>query len=207
MRPLLITFAFLILLTSCHNNIHLKSGEEIDLTCYNNVPFDYLETIFEHIQPDSTIEYWEFRQRGFYDSCIIICSGGDYTKAFKTSEVKETWGFYASQGVYYYLVFVKNDSVFTCTSRNGLLNFMGKIDNIYEALYIINKNGFYAHPYDKKVGLYKLTNDGYNILGIKTISDCPINQDRYFLKVSFDGTLYSEYIDKYYYNKNECIIE
>ena len=87
------------------------------------------------------------------------------------------------------------------------LNFIGKIDNIYEALYLAFNNDFYAYSPDKKVGLYKLVNDGYQIIGLKTISLYPINRDRYIIKVNFDGILHAEYIDKYIYKKNEGFIE
>ena len=116
-----------LLLVSCHRKINLKSGEIIDLMSYNKVRFYNLDTLFKHIQPDNSIEYWEFRYDRLNDSSKIICSGGDFTKANKISEVKEEWGFYTDDFFgYHYLVFIKNDSIFTHTSRGGIFKLYRK---------------------------------------------------------------------------------
>ncbi len=162
-------------------------------------------SLYNKIIPDSNYDYWEVRFLG-----KIETYKGDRSKYSSVAkQYKCNSGFFAecAPGVCYTsIVALKNGKAkFVCNEKD-LQSFIGRIDNLEEALLIAKTHNLWFDEKDKRGGAYIKTKDGY-LLYLLDYSSTPVTYNSVETIINKNG--YLKVINKqvYYEDENEYIVE
>lgn len=131
--------------------------------------------LVEDIQPSQHYDYWQFCWTGFR-TIRTIYSRGDYNKAIGIlPKISPDNGFFRAcepGHCFNYILAVKEDSVTVINSNQALAKFIGRIDNLGEALLTARINElFYSNKY-KETSSYKFNKDYYDLY-LLDYTSCP----------------------------------
>lgn len=171
-----ILFLFVIVvLASCrHNDVASTEKEGFKPIPYSS-KHNYTHAIAKKIVPDVKLQYWAYISvsGGFseYDTrkITVIKEEGDKFFRSYTDSLPKRSGFYKGVDSLFwtsYVLTVKNDSVHYIYTKEALRDFIGRIDNLEEAMIL-------ASTYDYFLGdtilsaAYRKVNDNYEMHLIK----------------------------------------
>jgi hypothetical protein len=144
---------FLILISCSKNSVRFENG----FTKINN-EYQNRNKLIEHINPNKEYAYWEyvFFVPDLYNSQedIIKKSGNISIKNNYTFNHPEKGFFNECEpgSCFSYIAYIENDRVHYITDEVELKKFIGKIDNIEEAILISKINDLWFDPKEKKAG-------------------------------------------------------
>ena len=210
MKSLSIILLFLFL--SCNER---KNAEET-VSEFSEIPynlqFNYLDSIAKKIIPNKTFQYWQyatFNQQFATgnETYTVLTEGGDLklkknvnTKInpLKLNGLFERGhpGFRSN-----YLVMIENGNIKYANSMEKLRDFIGKIDNLEEALLYANSYGYILGT-KPKARSYNFSNGIYKLHLVKYSDSYPestfrLRGDLIELSITIDGYMKSKSIETY----------
>jgi hypothetical protein len=147
----------MILLISSCNRAPEKGFVKIDFD-----PFDR-DKMIQQIKPDKEYAYWEYGRIGMTGDSATRTVGD---LSFRKIINKPTQGFFVECLPGYcasYIAFVDSSKVKYVTTDKELRAFIGKIDNLGEALIVSKTYDLWFDSKDKRGGSYKETENGYEL--------------------------------------------
>lgn len=166
--------------------------------------------LIDHIQPNKNYSYWEYvlctpdfhnSQTEIIKKCGDTLIRNNYT--FYTPE----FGFFNEclpGSCFSYIVYIENDEVLYVTDEVELKKFIGKIDNLEEAILISKIYDLWFDPKEKKAGSFKKTNNGFELYMMK-YDGCPETKESIKVEIDSLGNYKSKNNGVYYKSKN-CIM-
>jgi hypothetical protein len=137
--------------------------------------YDYLDSLGKKVNPNKEYDYWGYLTKsGFYDTLDLnnftLNEGGNVKLKHKIDYSKNTIGFF--QGGHHgfrcnYAVFIEDETISYVTTEEQFRDFLGRIDNLEEALLLARTFG-YILDNEGKTNKYKMVHDGYILQLIKT---------------------------------------
>lgn len=166
------------------------------------------EQLLKQIKPNSKIEYWQLDYvSGFTPNKIFSSGNLNLVKQIPLPENQNGGGFFTGcQFSYcnYRILYIKNKRWNFVQDKNELKEFIGKIDNEYEAFLISRINDYEIDSNSKGNGFEK-TNYGYK-LKVMIYNSCPETKQSYIVTVDKNGKLNKLKELGYYLNSGDCII-
>lgn len=155
------------------------------------------EDLIRAVKPDKNYEYWACFKKDF--ATEIIIGKGDNRKLMNIKFTEPKSGFISKMWVgYYYIAYLENDSVKLVTNEKQLIEFIGNINSIEEALLIADIKNLHV-DYSRPIGSsYKKVKNGYDFYLAK-FHKCFVKTEPF--KVSIDSLgSYSAKSLGFYYN-------
>lgn len=150
---------------------------------------------YDSLAPAKPFPYWEYRIQ-FSGDYVVLGSGGRFPHEFFRFEKVRTQNGFMSwyENVYSPEYIAVNDG-----SRNKVWDtkdelrlFLGRIDNIHEAMLVARLYGFIPNEKNRESGVYAVDGSGYVLFLAKEINDSPqTTMHRFRVHVNFDGTIES----------------
>lgn len=190
-------FSILILFISCKEK-----------ASYSSLTKEQASTEFQlkSINPnDDKIEYWEINYINLLTPETIYFTGDKEVEP--SLEEREKIGFF--QGCHpmhcaYNIIYLKNDKWHLITSERDLRNFIGEVDNEFEAFLIAKIDNFSIDNHNEKGnGFYKSDKDYF--LKVMKYKSCPESKESFLLKVTLDAEIESHKSLGYYYKSSDRI--
>jgi hypothetical protein len=194
-----VAILFLVLsgtLWSCDST----TGIDVDLDAFDAIPnFEQLD--LGALQTEGSYDYWEIRTAFEGFAYQVIGTGGTLSKedldpevieALDTLAVEIGFGLGCLPGYCYtYVVSVRDGSVIEVRSTtDALAAFLAPIDVWEEAAFLAYAHGYYWAAFDKELGAIRRTEDGYDMVALKTVEFCdPVRTDRFLLHIDVSGLL------------------
>jgi len=166
------------------------------------------EELLKKILPNQKIQYWQVDYvMGFTPEKKF--SSGNQSLADKIqvpkSEIRGGF-FFGCQPLYCYyrILYLKNNTWYHLQDANELKNFIGDIDNEYEAFLIARIND-YDIDSDYKANRFIKTDSGYKLKVMK-YENCPESMQGFQITILNNGKI--EYIKDlgFYYKSKDCIV-
>lgn len=200
-----IVFSFLLLLfISCNNkDIEVEKGFKKFENVINS------DELIKNIVSNKKIVYWEYvRVRLGLEKGAEIrvehCFGDSLIKKqYKIVYPKNglTKGEFIS---YTFITYIDNEGVKYVTTEKGLIDFIGKIENVKEAALILSyKNDLWIDNDDIKGGAYKKVKDGFELYMMKYYN-CPIKKESFKVEIDTNGN-FKYKSNGVYYESEDCI--
>jgi len=213
---LLLPFTILFLFTACSKE---ESSSEFPKTI--NVNLNEFEAFnnefpFEQIDPTLALDYWELTLlEGYSNEMESVFSEGNKCANSTDSllcttqldSLREESGFRnacAPGYCFYYLKYQSGDSIQSVHENNELVNFLGEINTPSESVLLAFLNDYSYQTNNKTLGAIKETANGYELILTKRVNDCPVQVNRFHLKVEKAGTI--SIINEEIYSKSEYCI-
>lgn len=144
------------------------------------------ENLIKGIHPDQDYQYWGYIRQSYMDNnnIKIITGKGDisYLMNNKFNDPKSGFKYKTWEG-YFYFAYLEKDSISLVTNQKQLIKFIGKIDELGEALLIASLNGLTVDYSEDIGGSYKKTNNGFEFYLAKFHS-CTVRTEPF--KISID---------------------
>ena len=166
--------------------------------------------LIEKIKPDKNFLYWEYvylRPGRTSGEEQILKQSGDSLMRKKYSLKKPDKGFFIEcmpLYCYSYIIYIDQGKIHYVTDQKELKKFIGKIDNLEEALLISKINGLWFDPNEIKAGSYKKTENGFELNLMKSY-DCPIKMEAIKVEIDSLGNFKSKNMGSYY-KSTDCIV-
>lgn len=106
---------------------------------------------------------------------------------------------------YSYIAFIDNKKVNYITDEEGLRKFMGRIDNLEEALLLSKINGLWIDSKEMRASSYKRTVKGFELNLVKSES-CPVKYESRRVFIHSNGNFTSESTGVYHEEPDQCIM-
>lgn len=202
MKALLLS---LLISTACYSSAFAQRRHS-DLSAYKKIPdsFRKREDLVKYIVPDKEYTYWEF-DFGLGDttrSAIIFSSG---TKSNDIA-IKDRGGslFAGCQPLfcYYYIAYVYDGKVGYINNNQDFIKFIGRIDNIQEAILLAGIVEDIYPDYKKIGSAYRITPTGFQLILTKW-NLCPEYKQAIQIDVSPNG-ITKKKKRKIYYKPGGC---
>lgn len=175
---------------------------------YHRLEFDVREDIIGQIArnflPRKNFEQW------------ALLKGNNSSKntsvLFNNSEMEEINFVYLPEGFFnachptgcsYYIIAKENDEIIYIDDKEKLLNFLGNIDIVEEALLIAIINGFQVDSNDERGSSYRMTSNAFEFLLMKS-NYFKIQYQQYFVVIDKYGRLESEAREVYCEGFQDC---
>ena len=191
----LLIFIIFLNLTSC--NVHKDYAEE-KIKKNDYIYHSGMEKLVDKIIPNEKYKYWEYvwsmpHPQGKEDFDKIKLKKGKISSR-KKYQIKNPTPY---QGLfkqcmpgtcYYYIAYLENNKINYITTNEGLKTFIGKINNIEEALLVLALDDIHFNFDNSETLTYKMTPNGYELNMEKTIGKCPYDKTYKieFLKIKID---------------------
>lgn len=175
---------------------------------FQRIPADFnaVENLIRHITPTKKYIYWECVTKvDFEQNSKVITSKGDSSsiKDLKYDVPKD--GFIYKNGTgYYYIAYYDGKKLMYAYDPKSLQTFIGKIDDLPEALLIAEAQNFSA-DFKKNFGSsYKKNSTGFELYLVQHHL-CPTETEAFKISIDTLGNLEAKTSD-YFYNvyKNLC---
>ncbi|MFN0257365.1 hypothetical protein [Pedobacter ureilyticus] len=170
------------------------------------IEFNTVENLVRHITPTKKYIYWEcIFKSDFEQTSKVIASKGDSSsiKDLRYDVPKE--GFIYGNGAgYYYIAYYDKKKLAYAYDPKSLQAFIGKIDDLPEALLIAETQNF-SVDFKKKFGSsYKKTPTGFELY-LAQHHLCPTQSEAFKILINTLGNLEAK-TSNYFYNvhKNVC---
>jgi hypothetical protein len=183
---------------------------EINMRKYKPIPsaFRNRDQLIKYVTPDKNYTYWEFDE-GEMDttkSGTIIFSSGTKPDGVVIKDPRGTMFLGCLPGsCYKYIAYVYDGKVGYITNNKDFISFMGRIDNLQEAILLAEiSSGLYPDD-NKKGGAYLITPTGYQLFLTNYIM-CPETKQAIQVDISLKGITKKTYRGVYYKTKKCSII-
>ena len=193
--------AFIILTTvACKQDRYERI---FDITNFSPIPprfSNQREILYSQINPDSSYDYWEVNEAG-----RLTTYKGDSSKYASLAKKYHCGreGFFVEcmpMVCYSYIVAFKNGKPKLICTEKDLATFIGRIDNLEEAILIAKVNNYWYDEENKKGGAYIERKDDY-LLYLLDWSSNPVTYKSVRAILNKSGRL--EIIDKKVYFENK----
>lgn len=204
-----------LLFISCSKNDDPEGGLDVDLSLFQPIPelFPYND-----LTPATPVNYWEFMLGSAPEFHEVLYANGtkceDATDpAACTTTFDETFsenqGFATGclpGGCFYYIRFQQADTIGLVTSTEELRQYLGDIDTPDDAILLALANGYWFRTNNIEGGAFRAVGNGYQLIMTRTVKFCaPIQEDRYLLEVSRNGTVRVLQEEVWIVDENACI--
>jgi hypothetical protein len=150
---------------------------------------------WENVQLAKPTDYWELRGPGG-----IIAKAGNKCKTAKNQEgcITEFDALNSDRGVgnlcaqipcYIYIVSNHGDSNIISNTLDGLKELLGTIDSKEEAIILATGYDFYGDGENKEAGAIREIDGEYEMIVLKLVDPCPLQENRYLIRIKLSGTL------------------
>ena len=187
--------------------------EEFDISNFTTISdnanlskYHFIDSII----PDKYYYYWECIFADFDNYQVYVYNGDSLHFAEKTKKIKSNTGFFyeCHPGIcYHYIIAIDSSkNVVLMNSDKKFRNFIGKIDNLSEALLIARLHELYISNKEKIGGAYK-EEESYYLLYLTEWEWCPYRA--YSVRAILHKTGEFIVVDKKMYEEDleYCIIE
>jgi hypothetical protein len=199
----IIFIAVTVILSSC--------SERFQKTAEKNVETSEL---LKRIQPNTEVQYWQLESTpNFKDdskSSEILYSNSRCTTKEKKGILnkKYDWsGFFSGcQPSYcaYRITYLENNKWKVVKSEQELKNFIGEIDNEYEAFLIGKINDYSIDAYSEKGNGFIKEKNGFKIK-MMIYNSCPESKESFIFFVNTKGEILNLKSDGFYFKSKNCI--
>ena len=194
---------FSLVLIAC--NTRIEQGFEIIPPGLNST-----ENLIKGIRPDKDYQYWACIRQDFsgkiHPETEIITGHGNisYLMNIKFDQPNSGFLFKMWEG-YFYIAYIENDSVKLVTNKTQLIRFIGKIDNLEEALLLAELDNLEV-DYTRDIGgSYKKTKKGFEFYLTKFYK-CPVKTEPYRVSIDTAGNIKAKSLGFYYnIDNNTCL--
>ncbi|HVX49904.1 MAG TPA: hypothetical protein VHB48_07095 [Chitinophagaceae bacterium] len=157
-------------------------------TNYSKIDKKYTdrEQLINNIIPNKQILYWRYVETS---STKIIREAGNKGLLSNYKITIPHQGFFTECNpgyCYSYIIYIDTNGLNYITSENSLINFIGKIDNLSEAILVGKTQGLWIDTENSKGGSYIKTKTGFEMNLLK-YNGCPETYESIFFKIGFDG--------------------
>ena len=199
----------LVVLAAC------ESPADVNLEGLQRLPA-YESIAFSQLRPANNPQYWELRfswgASGPADR--VIASGGTMTREqldpatqSALQNLRVPTGFHPSclpAFCFKYVVSVRNGVITTHRTTAELKDFLGDIDNLEEALVLLDAHGFYWTSGDDTG--YRVAGSGWDFVALELVKFCaPVQTDRARISIRRDGSLSESAREVFAKLENACI--
>jgi len=179
-QNILLTIIVLTLLLPC-----IIYGQN---TNYSKIEKKYAdrEQLINNIIPNKQILYWKYVETS---STKIIREVGNKELLSNYKITIPNQGFFIECNpgyCYSYIVYIDSNGLNYITSENSLINFIGTIDNLSEAILVGKTQGLWIDTENPKGGSYIKTKTGFEMNLLK-YNGCPETYESIFFKIDFVG--------------------
>ena len=142
------------------------------------------EALIRAIRPNKDYQFWACIREGYFRNTEIITGKGDISYLMNNKFDDPKLGFiYKMWQGYFYIAYIENSHLKLAINKAQLINFIGKIDSIEEALLIADINNL-SVDYERDIGSsYKKVKDGYEFYLVK-FHKCTVRTEPF--KVNID---------------------
>jgi hypothetical protein len=144
------------------------------------------EQLISSILPNKEIIYWKYVETS---SNRIVKEVGNkrILSNYKIEEPNQGFFVECHPGFCYsYIIYIDNNGLNYVTDERALLDFIGKIDNVSEAILVGKTQGLRIDEEDERGGSYKKTKNGYEMNLLK-YKGCPETYESVNLEIDFNG--------------------
>lgn len=188
-----IILVLLVLLASCSEKSETEKGETKFQKINYSLKYNYLDSIGKKIIPNENFEYWAystyFQRYGDQKvSRTILREGGDTLAKKKITQKFEPYGIFQGGHPSYrcnYVTIIENQKVKYIRTDEELRNFIGKIDNLEEAILLAHSYG-YLMDTELFASQYKKTENGYQLRLMK-YHEFPLSKELIDIYIQKDG--------------------
>ncbi|HRO09307.1 MAG TPA: hypothetical protein PK047_10605 [Saprospiraceae bacterium] len=182
------------------------------VSCFENfekIPDNYIgdEHLLKQIKPDSTIEYWQIDYlSGFTPEKIFSDGNQNLSTQIPLHDNLNPEGIfkgYQPLDYNYRILYIENNKWHIVQNKDELKEFIGKIENEYEA-FLIARIHDYAIDSDSKGNGFEQTQYGYK-LKVMIYSICPETKQSIIVTVDTNGNLSKLKDSGYYLKSKDCI--
>lgn len=194
---------FFSLISCGKNSFQIEDG----FTKINN-EYQDRNKLIELIKPNKEYSYWEYvkftpdiqnNQKEIIRKCGDTLIRNNYT--FHSPES----GFFPGclpSTCFSYIAYIENDDVKYVTDEIELKKFIGRVDNIGEAILISEIYDLWFDLKEKKAGSFKKTNNGFELYMMK-YNGCPETKESIKVEIDSIGNFQSKN-NGIYYKSNIC---
>lgn len=169
------------------------------------IQFDTLENIIKAITPSKKYIYWECIFKEYLDKpSRTIINRGDSSKIKHLKYHVPLQGFITKNWIgYYYIAYYDENVLKYAYDTKSLQEFIGRINNLAEALLIAETQNLSVDLKRKVGSSYKQTKNGFE-LHLAKFHLCPMQSEAFKVSVDTLGNLNARSLN-YFYNINENI--
>ncbi|SOD15477.1 hypothetical protein [Pedobacter xixiisoli] len=167
--------------------------------------FDTLENLIKHINPSKKYIYWECVYKEYEKTSKVIISKGDSSSIRNLKYDVPRDGFINKNWTgYYYIAYQDGKKLKYAYDTKSLQTFIGKIDNLANALLIAETQNFSVDLKKKLGSSYKKTSNGFE-LHLAKFHSCPTQTEAFKISIDTLGNLEPKTLN-YFYNvyKDVC---
>ena len=182
----------LILLISCSKKEDHNVEPKFEKIKYD-ITLNYKDSLVKRINPDDYYDYYAYigiRGRDY----ITLLEKGDTLKKHKfETRLKDGSGFFTGCHPGWctdYIVTIKNNYVHYILQENEVITFLGKIDNLEEALLVAKLKGYQIDMY-KNTNSYRITDKGYEMRLMK-FTEHPLQKEAVHIIVNKNGDIWAK---------------
>ncbi|MCG9793273.1 hypothetical protein [Flavobacterium algicola] len=194
---------FLSLISCSKNSVRIENG-------FTKINDEYLDRnkLIEQIKPNKDYIYWDyatFRPDLYKNKKEVIRKYGD-------TLIRNSYTFYPPQSGFFngclpgtcfsYVTYIENDDVHYVTDETEMKKFIGKIDNLAEAILILEMYDLWFDHKEKKAGSFKKTTNGFELYMMKA-KGCPETKESIKVEIDSIGNFKLKN-NGVYYKSNNC---
>jgi hypothetical protein len=164
-----------------------------------------VENLLTNIKPNKNIKYWQLEYfsvkkiKNIPDK--IILKKGKYINELPITEFKR--GFFGAL-ISYRIIYFEDSQWKVVDNENLLKQFIGEIDNKYEAFLIAKINNYSIDSELQEGNGYIKTDFGYKIKVMKYKS-CPVSKESFTMLITKDGQIENTKSNGIYFKSSDCI--
>jgi len=150
-----------------------------------SVEYNDESKLITFVNPDKAYTYWEFdRGVGSHHNEILFSKGKKPNGVvFQSRVYSKLFQGCAPGFCFKYIVYVYNGKVGYVTNTKELKDFLGNIDNLYEAVLLARATNEYQVDDNIKGGAYQIKSDTIYNLRLTRSFGCPDTKKTFYLKI------------------------
>jgi hypothetical protein len=176
---------------------------------FSRIPGDAtnIKNLVSNIIPGETVRYWQYEE-WMTGHATLIRSVGESSLRKRINSFDVEGGFFSNcvpiPVCHSVVSYITDDEVKYVTSEEAMVKFIGKVDNLEEAILIAMLKGLYVDAGDTRGGSYRKTSDGFELYLVDT-QDCPVTSTSVKVNLTLDGKFTSQN-ERVYYRSEDCNI-
>jgi len=174
---------------------------------YKKLPYSYNDEshLIKYVHPDKAYTYWEF-DAAFPDG--VIYSYGTKQKGIKFKSILDSKLFIGCKPMLCskYIAYVYNGNVGYVTNAEELKDFIGKIDNLQEAVLLARATYDLRIDANIKGGSYLIESDTVYDLRLTKFISCPETKKSFYLKIEKNKGIVDMATQATFYKGTGCLV-
>ncbi|WP_262147184.1 hypothetical protein [Chryseobacterium foetidum] len=174
---------------------------------YQKIPdvFDTPENLYPFIKPSENMSYWKvFTNHSDYEKAVLYES--QYPEPMTILEPIPERGFFqkcSGENCYHYIIACKNDRPEYFKTDNDLRKFIAEVDNIAEAVLIVNTYGFSIDINNAEGGSFKKDENNFYLKTFKS-HKCPEVRESFLVTIERKNGQTTSQSNGIYSSKKSC---